>query len=399
MKDSVDRKYVIVLGAVALLILVGGAFLRPEKAAPQPPSPSENANLQSRIQRDYLAETASYLAQRAQLVAQHVLYDPDHGSSAVVWEKPGQVLTTPGSKHAPFDPPLLLRTRESGTATPAHAAEQNSTDWLIVVARTASGSVLWSPAIYGGTRQSTCADAGYNELLLNVPLDGSLSGAGAFDLDGILRGIVAPCNGTFHLVSVASVARLLQAFNTPERQIRAAYGFLPSELDSAARRLFATDSGLFVAEVAQDGAAQQAGLKAGDVILSIGQRPVAEVAELANALASAAGVGRDLEVLRNSRRLSVTFPPANDATHAGSADSTLGIRILSPSPAGETIVVESGTPAYRSGLRTGDRVIQVGETRSRTLATLRAAVTRSGDRPVLVRYLRDASERAALVEP
>jgi len=133
--------------------------------------------------------------------------------------------------------------------------------------------------------------------------------------------------------------------------------------------------------------------------LSIGQRPVAEVAELANALASAAEAGRDLEVLRNSRRLSVTFPPANDATHAGSADSTLGIRILSPSPAGEAIVVESGTPAYRSGLRTGDRVIQVGETRSRTLATLRAAVTRSGERPVLVRYLRGTSERAALVEP
>ena len=76
MKDSVDRKYVIVLGAVALLILVGGAFLRPKKAAPQPPSPSESAALQSRIQRDDLAETASYLAQRAQVFAQHVLYDP-----------------------------------------------------------------------------------------------------------------------------------------------------------------------------------------------------------------------------------------------------------------------------------------------------------------------------------
>ena len=55
MKDSVDRKYVIVLGAVALVILVGGAFLRPKKGAPQPPSPSESATLQSRIQRDDLS--------------------------------------------------------------------------------------------------------------------------------------------------------------------------------------------------------------------------------------------------------------------------------------------------------------------------------------------------------
>ena len=400
MKDSVDRKYVIVLGAVALVILVGGAFLRPKKGAPQPPSPSESATLQSRIQRDDLAETASYFAQRAQVLAKHVLYDPNHGSSAVVWENSAQVLTTSGPKPGLFDPPLLLRMRErdSETAPPAHAAEQNASRWLIVVARTANDRLLWTPAIYGGTRQSTCSGGDYNELVVNVPLDAALSGAGAFDLDGILHGIVAPCDGTFHLISVASIARLLQTFSTPERQIRTTYGFAASELDSAAKRLFATESGLFVTEVAQDGAAQEAGLKAGDVILSIGQRPIEKVPELADILASAEGPGRAIEVLRNSKRLSVGFPSADEATRAGSADSTLGIRILSPSPTGETIVVEPGTPAYRSGLRTGDRLIQVGETRSRSLATLRRALTRSGERPVLVLYLRGASERAALVE-
>jgi serine protease Do len=288
--------------------------------------------------------------------------------------------------------------RDSKTAPPTHAAEQNASRWLIVVARAANDRLLWTPAIYGGTRQSTCSGGDYNELVVNVPLDAAWSGAGAFDLDGILHGIVAPCEGTFHLISVASIARLLQTFSTPERQISAAYGFAASELDSAAKRLLAAESGLFVTEVTQGGAAQEAGLKPGDVILSIGQRPVAKVLELAEILASPEEPGRALEVLRNSKRLSVSFPSADDATRSGSADSTLGIRILSPSPAGETIVVAPGTPAYRSGLRTGDRVIQVGETRSRALTTARGALTRSGERPVLVVYLRGASQRAALVE-
>jgi PDZ domain len=396
MKDSVDRKYVTVLGAVALLILIGGAFLRPKKFAPQPPPPSESATLQSRIQRDDLAETASYLGQRAQVFAQHVLYDPDHGSSALVWEKSGQVLTTPGPKTGVFDPPLLLRPRASETGPPKRATEQNA-GWLIVVARSANDRLLWTPAIYGGNRQSTCSGGDYDELVVNVPLDAALSGAGAFDLDGTLHGIVAPCDGTFHLISVASIPRLLLTFSNPKKQIRATYGFSASELDSAAKRLFATESGLFVTEVSQGGAAQEAGLKAGDLILSIGQRPIASVGELADVLAATEEPGRDLNVLRNSKRLSVSFPPSDEATRARSADSTLGIRILS-APTGETIVVEAGTPAYRSGLRTGDRLIQVGETRSRGLTTLRRALTRSGEQPVFVVYFRGASERAAVVE-
>jgi hypothetical protein len=398
MKDSIDRKYMTVLGAVSVLILVGGALLRPKKVTPQPSSPSETATLQARIQRDDLAQTVSYLAQRAQVLAQHVVYDPDHDSSAVVWEQSGQLLTTSGAKPGLVDPPLLLLMRDIGTPPPAHAAEQSASRWLILVGRTANDRLLWTPAIYGGARYSTCSGGAYNELVVNVPLDAGLSGAGAFDVDGSLHGIVAPCDGTFHLISVRSISRLLQTFSTPDRQIRSRYGFAASELDTAGKRLFAIESGLFVTEVAQGQAAEEAGVKPGDVILSIGQRPVATLLEFAETLASAKEQSCALEVLRDGRRLSVSLPSGDDATRAGSADSTLGIRILSPSPPGFAIVVAPGTPAYRSGLRTGDRVIQVGERRSRSLAALSGALTRAGDRPVLVLYLRGASQRAALVE-
>lgn len=398
MRDSVDRRYMVVLGVVAVLILVGGALLRPKKVPPQPPPPSETATLQSRVQRDELAQTVSYLAQRAQVLAQHVMYDPGHDSSAVVWDKSGQVLTTAGPHPGRFDPPLLLLMRDGETPPPARAAEQSASRWFIIVGRTAHDRLLWTPAINGGTRQSTCSGGDYNELVVNAPLDAGMSGAGAFDLDGTLHGIVAPCDGTFRLISVTSVPQFLRRFSTPDRQIGSTYGFDASELDAAAKRLFGAECGLFVTEVVQGEAAQQAGLTAGDVIVSVGQRPVANLPELAEALASIEEQYRILEVLRNGKRLSMSLRSAGKPTRDGSADSPLGMRVLPPSPTGDTVVVSPGTPAYRSGLRTGDRVIQVGGRRHGSPDALARALSQAGDRPVLVLYFRGTSQRAALVE-
>jgi hypothetical protein len=209
---------------------------------------------------------------------------------------------------------------------------------------------------HGGARESTCSGGGYNELILNTPLADGLAGAGAFDLDGTLHGIVTPCDGTFRLISVASVSRLLRTFNTPERKMKSTYGFAASQLNTAAKRFFATESGLFVTEVNQGEAAE-----------------------------------------RQGKRTSVRLPSADEAARAVNADSTLGIHVLSPSPAGEMIVVAPGSPAYRSGLRTGDRLIQVRQKRDPSPTGLSRALLQAVDEPVLVLYVRGASERATLV--
>ena len=399
MKDSVDPKYMVVLAIVAVLILVGGALLKPKKAVPEPPSPSETATLQARIERDDLAATASYLAQRAQFLARYILYERDRNASAVVWEKSGQILTTAGAHPGLFDPPLLLLTRDSETPPPPpRASELNAKSrWLTIVGRTANDRLVWTLGIYGGSRQSTCSGVVYEELVVNAPLDGGLSGAGAFDLDGTLHGIVAPCDGMFRLVSVTSVSEFLRTFNSPGAKIRSTYGFAGIELDNAAKGLFATESGIFVTEVVQDGAALKAGLKPGDLILSVARRPVENLLDLADTLAVPEQEGRVLEVLRTGRHVSVKLPSADEASRTASADSTLGIRVLSPLPTGDTIVVGPDTPAYRSGLRTGDRVIQVGQKPNRAPADLTRALSQAGDRPVLVFYLRGTSQGAALV--
>ena len=94
MNDTVNRKYVLILAAIAAVLLIAGNLLKPKKAEPEPPSPSETASLQARIRRDELSETASYFAQRAQALGPNVIYDRGHQASAVAWGKAGQVLTT-----------------------------------------------------------------------------------------------------------------------------------------------------------------------------------------------------------------------------------------------------------------------------------------------------------------
>ena len=112
-------------------------------------------------------------------------------------------------------------------------------------------------------RQTQCAGEIFHELIVNTTLDGALSGAGVFNLDGVLVGFVANCDNGYHIVSVADIEPMLKAFETPERKIESSFGFHIAELNADTKNLFRTDSGLFVTEVRIEGPAGQAGLQAG----------------------------------------------------------------------------------------------------------------------------------------
>lgn len=397
MNDTVNRKYVLVLGALAIAVLAVGTLLRPKKLTPEPPSPSETASLQARVRRDELGETASYFAQRAQALSRDVVYDLEHESSAVAWEKAGQVLTTAGPGTESFNPPLSLSVRDTGKPPVARPTDRNTGRWFLIVGRTADGQLLWTPAVYGGTRQTICGDEKYSELIVNARLDSALSGAGAFDLDGVLVGIVANCDGTYHLVSVASVPSLLQNFATSERKIEFSYGFHAAELNTDAKRLFSVHSGLFVTEVRQGDAADQLGLKAGDVITKVGGTDVSDRQGLTSALESLDESARALEVLRNRKRVVVRMPSLSEAERTRMAEAARGIHILPSTGVTESIYVAPGTPAYKAGLRTGDHLIQAGEKRSTSGTDLARTILALGDRPLLVVYQRNRMQKAALV--
>lgn len=236
MNETVNRKYIFVVAAVVVVVLVGGALLRPKKAIPDLPSPSETASLQARVRRDELRETASFFAQRAEVLAQNVIHDPEHDTSAVAWEREGEVLTTRAAGSQSYDSPLLVGEGNAGRPPSTRLSALNAGQWLLVVGRTSENQVLWAPALYGGTRQTTCSGEAYRELIVNAPLDSALSGAAAFDLDGAVAGVVANCDGSYHLISAASISSLLNAFGTVERRIATSYGFQVADVSDDAKR-------------------------------------------------------------------------------------------------------------------------------------------------------------------
>jgi hypothetical protein len=396
MKETAPRKYILILAGIALGILVGGAALRPKKPVVQQPSPSETASLQRRLRREELRTTAAFYAERVSSVGRQVVYLPERDASGVAWERPGQVLTVPEMRVP--GPPLVVVPAGAAQVPPAAlSGPSRAGRWLLLVARAPDGQPVWTAALEGGSRPSLCEDAPYKEVIVNTPLSSAFLGAGAYDLDGALAGVVARCGETFHVISSDSILSMLRLFDAPQQKLHAAFGVRAQPLNDEMRALFESESGVVVVELRKDGPAATAGIHAGDVILAIDGEPVAGEADLWNSLQHAQTQnGRVFSVLRNRRKLSIRSPAPGEP--AGREVSPLGMSLMPPEPPAVLLSVAPDTAAYRAGLRTGDRVLQVGETRPLTAATVRRLLARTADRPLLVIFERDAVQRAVWVK-
>jgi len=156
--------------------------------------------------------------------------------------------------------------------------------------------------------------------------------------------------------------------------------------------------GAIVAEIYPGSPAAHAGMRSGDIVLSIDGHEVSDVAALRYRLATVpVGGTATLAVLRQGRRISLTVTlieppdlPARDVTAINGRLPLSGAEIanLNPALAEETgmalgkggvvvVKVQRGTPAARLGFRPGDRVVAINRTHVKTVAAtlkvLRAA--------------------------
>lgn len=396
MNDTVNRKYILTLAALAATILVAGAFLKPVKAIPDPPSPTEMASLQAAVRRKDLGDTASYFAQRAQSLSENVIYDRLHESSSVAWEKRGQVLATHTEGSESPTPPLFVTSGDAGNL-PTRSREPEPGHWLLIVGRTDDNQVLWTPAIYGGVRQTRCSGETFRELVVNARVGKELSGAGAFDLDGVLVGFVANCDGAYHLVSISDISSLLQAFQKPARKIESVYGLVVEKMNAVSKPMFPNNSGLFVTEVKIGEPADRTGLKAGDLIMGNKTNTFESVQDLWGALSSSDAGTCTFNILRNGKGLLLTMPSPGEADGERAATKSMGIRIVPENAKAETLFISPGTSAYRAGLRTGDRLLQVGAKPGAMVLNLSRVISSMGNQPLFVVYERNRAQRVALV--
>jgi regulator of sigma E protease len=109
-----------------------------------------------------------------------------------------------------------------------------------------------------------------------------------------------------------------------------------------------------------DSPAEHAGVKPGDVIVSIDGHPVTIFDDIRDQIGDRANVAVSVVVKRDGREVPLTMTPAPfeeqddlETTHRG----VIGIRALPPP---STIgVLDPASPAYKAGLRTFDRIVSI----------------------------------------
>ena len=250
------------------------------------------------------------------------------------------------------------------------------------------------------------------------------SGGPLVNLKGEVIGIntaIATRTGGFQGVGFAIPSRLvgeiLEALLRDGRVNRGRLGVTLQDLTPALARAFKDGpaQGAIVTEAPEKGAAREAGIRRGDVIVKLDGVPVISSADLRHRIAMKGGGARvRLEIWRNRKPIEVTVrlqeaegtPPGQARDDgptaeelAGSSSSGLdGVSVGAVTPemlrragvedeSGGVIVISIRPSTSVSGLRRGDVIVEADRKPVRTSAELREAVRRSDD-PVLVRVRR-----------
>jgi hypothetical protein len=387
------------LAVAACAVLLLGLYIRGrlEHADQTPVSapPSEGSALQQLSHEGLLRRASSFVSERALAVARHVVYVPQAGASGVRW-RADSVLSVDAAR-------LIGVTRAplgAGGAPPVRVlGDSVRSDWVLLVGRSERGTLLSLAGSLGGRARTRCTGREIDELLLNVPLLDHLAGAGMFDLSGSLIGMVVRCGERLAAIPSRQITALLASDSVTADPD--AFGLTVSSLDPVGRRYFATDSGALVTAVRRGGAADAAGLRPGDVLLSIDDRSISTPNDLTRAASEPPDSVHSIVRLRGGRRSSVRLGVRGPAdTTRRAAPASLGIDLSPSAQAGVAVSrVSPGSAAGTAGVRAGDRITRIGASdvasRSEAERLLRAAA----QRPTFIVFERDSVEYGTLVQP
>ena len=246
-------------------------------------------------------------------------------------------------------------------------------------------------------------------LQVDAAINRGNSGGPLFDLDGKVIGvntaIISPSGGNVGLgfAIPAEQAENIVADLLDDGQVERGWigvSIQPVTGEIADSLNMEDAQGALVAEVFEDAPAAEAGLRAGDVILSFGDTRIEDLRDLTTAVAGSK-IGADAEITlwrdgkeetlaiqpKRMERTAELEPQAEPAAPTGSLEIPELDLALGADPEAGVLVQQAGPKAARSGLRQGDRILSMNQTE----------VTEPGAAADLVREAIDAERPSLLV--
>ena len=205
------------------------------------------------------------------------------------------------------------------------------------------------------------------------------------ELIGINTAIVAPSGGNVGIgfaIPVNMVHNLVTQIIEHGEVRRGVLGVTGRNLTPELAKGFGlkTQHGGFVNEVQADSAADKAGIKAGDVIVSINSRKIRSFSELAAKISTiGAGAKVELGIIRDgdSKIVKVTLGEEKQVQEKGAGElhpMLQGAALKDTRKGLEITEVASGSPAAAAGLEKGDLIVGINRSQIRNLKQLRKAL-------------------------
>jgi serine protease Do len=292
-------------------------------------------------------------------------------------------------------------------------------DWVVAMGNPFNLGGTATAGIVSALARPNVSGSGYVDFMqIDAPINRGNSGGPTFDLYGRVVGvntaIFSPSGGSvgigFDIPAdvAADVSRQLIANGKVTR------GYIGASVQNVTREiaesLGVAARGALVAEVVPGGPSDRAGLKPGDLVLSINGQEVTNAAGLTRAVAQVApGQELRLAVRRGDRTERIVVRaalrpseqaladnPSEPGAGGGAEAAGLGVAV-SPNPGGGVRIesVDPASGAAQRGLRPGDVIKRIGSRPANTAADLSSAVAQAksaGRRQVLLLVARGGRE-------
>jgi len=385
--ESRSPAYIAVLAVIAGSILMVGSLMKPASIDADPavlPTQAEIARLQRMAQRQSIESMARYFAETASIAATHLVYLEGLGQTAIVWDAEGTLITSNTSAPLPVELEVLgaqgtthrLRATPTPPESPATNLQAQETldmspamhmpvtrpeygEWLVLTWLSGPVEKAFAPGLYLGFRAITCSGRPVQEVSLSMTPSDDMAGAGLFDLDGRLIGVVTQCDGRYAALLPESIDETIEWNKSFMGRLLGQYGLFIASLTEDEQQYFDHGEAVLIREVWRGLPAATAGLRPGDLIVSFDGLPVTKPAELQPLVLPAGRHLLEIVVWRGGRNVTVVLPaqvpPAGSAVEAQQsglivADETGGYPV-------QAVLV--GSAAARLGMRTGDRLLAV----------------------------------------